>query len=144
MLVYVDIDGHTSGMGLKHLLWKTHWIFIKCVKWWNDKQMVWPWGPWTMMVTQVGWARMTSWSAHGKVCPSQLTDGANLHHTATMEQTMEHTAMVHIGEHRCRQSRVGEMDEDNLRMREEVSTPLVHFRTHSHAHQQVCEKLKGL
>ena len=91
---------------------------------------------------------MTSWSAHGKVCPSQLTDGANLHHTATMEQTMEHTAMVHTvehtGEHRCRQSRVGEMDEDNLRMREEVSTPLVHFRTHSHAHQQVCEKLKGL
>ena len=95
---------------------------------------------------------MTSWSAHGKVCPSQLTDGANLHHTATMEQTMEHTAMVHTvehivehtGEHRCRQSRVGEMDEDNLRMREEVSTPLVHFRTHSHAHKQVCEKLKGL
>ena len=69
-----------------------------------------------------------------------------------MEQTMEHTAMVHTvehivehtGEHRCRQSRVGEMDEDNLRMREEVSTPLVHFRTHSHAHKQVCEKLKGL
>ena len=91
---------------------------------------------------------MTSWSAHGKVCPSQLTDGANLHHTATMVQTMEHTAIVHIvehtGEHRCRQSRVGEMDEDNLRMREEVSTPLVHFRTPSHAHQQVWEKLKGL
>ena len=65
-----------------------------------------------------------------------------------MEQTMEHTAMVHTVEHtleqRCRQSRVGEMDEDNLRMREEVSTPLVHFRTHSHAHKQVCEKLKGL
>ena len=41
---------------------------------------------------------------------------------------MVHTG-EHTGEHRCRQSRVGEMDEDNLRMRGEVSTPLVHFHT---------------
>ena len=38
---------------------------------WDGSPMMGPW--------------MTSWSAHGKVCPSQLTDGANLHHTCARD-----------------------------------------------------------
>ena len=45
---------------------------------WDGSPMMGPW--------------MTSWSAHGKVCPSQLTDGANLHHTAATSTLVQSKA----------------------------------------------------
>ena len=97
---------------------------------WDGSPMMGPW--------------MTSWSAHGKVCPSQLTDGANLHHTCARDVAPRvHQSVppvVRIKAHQVVCSRlvhwcalVCEMDVDNLRMREEVST---HHYKHFPAHQR--------
>ena len=94
---------------------------------WDGSPMMGPW--------------MTSWSAHGKVCPSQLTDGANLHHTCARDVAPgvhQSAPVVRIKAHQVVCSRlvhwcalVCEMDVDNLRMREEVSTHhYKHFPTH--------------
>ena len=94
---------------------------------WDGSPMMGPW--------------MTSWSAHGKVCPSQLTDGANLHHTCARDVAPgvhQSAPVVRIKAHQVMCSRLAhwcalvcEMDVDNLRMREEVSTHhYAHFPTH--------------
>ena len=102
-----------------------------------SSHMFW-WGPWAMMVTQVGdgTLALTSWSAHGKVCPSQLTDGANLRHSATPTKA---------GCKATTRAGLGEMDEDNLRMRGEVSTPLRALSYPAHCQVENCElKVKHL
>ena len=75
------------------------------------------------------------------MCPSQLTDGANLHHTCARDVAPgvhQSAPVVRIKAHQVVCSRlvhwcalVCEMDVDNLRMREEVSTHhYKHFPTH--------------
>ena len=80
------------------------------------------------------------------MCPSQLTDGANLHHTATTWYKARQTPWCKAeGCTGAQRQRVGEMDEDNLRMRGEVSTPLRALSYPAHCQVENCElKVKHL